>query len=251
MKFKGKKVLITGAASGIGKSLAEEFANEGSILILSDRDSLKLKDFVKELKSNGVNAFGYEVDVSDYKNMVDFSNLVLKEHNYIDVLINNAGINPSRNDILNTTSTDWEDTINTNLKGAFLCSRQAIKSMKKHSQGSIVNISSVAAFGMQKRIAYSSSKAGIIGFTKSLARDYASKNIRVNCICPGYVPTDLVKIYLSKLSAKEKKDLYDRHPMGKLGSTEDIAFAVSFLLSKKAKWITGIVLNVDGGYGIF
>ena len=155
------------------------------------------------------------------------------------------------NDILNTSLVDWEDTINTNLKGAFLCSKQAIKSMKKNSQGSIVNISSVAAFGMQKRVAYSSSKAGMIGFTKSLARDHASKNIRVNCICPGYVPTNLVKSYLTNLSAKEKKDLFDRHPMGKLGSPEDIAFAASFLLSNKAKWITGVALNVDGGYSIF
>jgi NAD(P)-dependent dehydrogenase (short-subunit alcohol dehydrogenase family) len=189
--------------------------------------------------------------VSDENDVKDAFNFINKKTNHIYGLVNNAGINPSRNDILNTSLADWEDTINTNLKGAFLCSKQAIKSMKKNSKGAIVNISSVAAFGMKKRVAYSSSKAGMIGFTKSLARDHASKNIRVNCICPGYVPTNLVKSYLNNLSAKEKKDLFDRHPMGKLGSPEDIAFATSFLLSNRAKWITGIALNVDGGYSIF
>ena len=248
--FSNKTIVVTGGSSGIGKKITEEIlAEKGRVFVLSKNEK-KITTLNKKYISNK-KFLGIQCDISDENDVKDAFNFIYKKTNHIYGLVNNAGINPSRNDILNTTSTDWEDTINTNLKGAFLCSRQAIKSMKKHSQGSIVNISSVAAFGMQKRIAYSSSKAGIIGFTKSLARDYASKNIRVNCICPGYVPTDLVKIYLSKLSAKEKKDLYDRHPMGKLGSTEDIAFAVSFLLSKKAKWITGIVLNVDGGYGIF
>ena len=248
--FSNKTIVVTGGSSGIGKKITDEIlAAKGRVFVLSKNEK-KIISLNKKYISNK-KFLGIQCDVSDENDVKDAFNFINKKTNHIYGLVNNAGINPSRNDILNTSLVDWEDTINTNLKGAFLCSKQAIKSMKKNSQGSIVNISSVAAFGMQKRVAYSSSKAGMIGFTKSLARDHASKNIRVNCICPGYVPTNLVKSYLTNLSAKEKKDLFDRHPMGKLGSPEDIAFAASFLLSNKAKWITGIALNVDGGYSIF
>ena len=248
--FSNKTIVVTGGSSGIGKKITDEIlAAKGRVFVLSKNEK-KIISLNKKYISNK-KFLGIQCDVSDENDVKDAFNFINKKTNHIYGLVNNAGINPSRNDILNTSLVDWEDTINTNLKGAFLCSKQAIKSMKKNSHGSIVNISSVAAFGMQKRVAYSSSKAGMIGFTKSLARDHASKNIRVNCICPGYVPTNLVKSYLTNLSAKEKKDLFDRHPMGKLGSPEDIAFATSFLLSNKAKWITGIVLNVDGGYSIF
>ncbi len=248
--FSNKTIVVTGGSSGIGKKITDEIlAAKGRVFVLSKNEK-KIISLNKKYISNK-KFLGIQCDVSDENEVKDAFNFINKKTNHIYGLVNNAGINPSRNDILNTSLSDWEDTINTNLKGAFLCSKQAIKSMKKNSQGAIVNISSVAAFGMEKRVAYSSSKAGIIGFTKSLARDHASKNIRVNCICPGYVPTNLVKSYLTNLSAKEKKDLFDRHPMGKLGSPEDIAFATSFLLSNRAKWITGIALNVDGGYSIF
>ena len=248
--FSNKTIVVTGGSSGIGKKITDEIlAAKGRVFVLSKNEK-KIISLNKKYISNK-KFLGIQCDVSDENDVKDAFNFINKKTNHIYGLVNNAGINPSRNDILNTSLVDWEDTINTNLKGAFLCSKQAIKSMKKNSHGSIVNISSVAAFGMQKRVAYSSSKAGMIGFTKSLARDHASNNIRVNCICPGYVPTNLVKSYLTNLSAKEKKDLFDRHPMGKLGSPEDIAFAASFLLSNKAKWITGVALNVDGGYSIF
>ena len=248
--FINKTIVVTGGSSGIGKKITDEIlAAKGRVFVLSKNEK-KITSLNKKYISNK-KFLGIQCDVSDENDVKDAFNFINKKTNHIYGLVNNAGINPSRNDILNTSLADWEDTINTNLKGAFLCSKQVIMSMKKNSQGSIVNISSVAAFGMKKRIAYSSSKAGMIGFTKSLARDHASRNIRVNCICPGYVPTNLVKSYLTNLSAKEKKDLFDRHPMGKLGSPEDIAFATSFLLSNRAKWITGIALNVDGGYSIF
>lgn len=248
--FSNKTIVVTGGSSGIGKKITDEIlAAKGRVFVLSKNEK-KITSLNKKYISNK-KFLGIQCDVSDENDVKDAFNFINKKTNHIYGLVNNAGINPSRNDILNTSLADWEDTINTNLKGAFLCSKQVIKSMKKNSQGSIVNISSVAAFGMKKRIAYSSSKAGMIGFTKSLARDHASRNIRVNCICPGYVPTNLVKSYLTNLSVKEKKDLFDRHPMGKLGSPEDIAFATSFLLSNRAKWITGIALNVDGGYSIF
>ena len=248
--FNNKTIVVTGGSSGIGKKITEEIlAERGRVFVLSKNEK-KINSLNKEYISNK-KFLGIQCDVSDESVVKEAFNFINKKTNHIYGLVNNAGINPSRNNILSTSLADWEDTINTNLKGAFLCSKEAIKSMKKNSQGSIVNISSVAAFGMQRRVAYSSSKAGMIGFTKSLARDHASKSIRVNCICPGYVPTNLVKGYLDNLSKKEKKDLLDRHPLGKLGTPEDIASAASFLLSSKAKWITGVVLNVDGGYSIF
>ena len=142
MKFKNKKILITGAASGIGKSLAEEFANEGSILILSDIDVLKLKDFVNELKSNGVDAFGYEANVSNYKNMVDFSNLVLKEHNYIDVLINNAGIN-LMDTIDNGDIDEFENLMAINFWGVVYGVNVFLPTLIQRDEAYIVNISSI------------------------------------------------------------------------------------------------------------
>ena len=207
--FSNKTIVVTGGSSGIGKKITDEIlAAKGRVFVLSKNEK-KIISLNKKYISNK-KFLGIQCDVSDENDVKDAFNFINKKTNHIYGLVNNAGINPSRNDILNTSLADWEDTINTNLKGAFLCSKQAIKSMKKNSQGSIVNISSVAAFGMKKRVAYSSSKAGMIGFTKSLARDHALKNIRVNCICPGYVPTNLVKSYLTNLSAKEKKDLFNK-----------------------------------------
>ena len=185
MKFKGKKVLITGAASGIGKSLAEEFANEGSVLILSDIDSLKLKDFVKELKSNGVNAFGYEVNVSDYNNMTDFGSLVLREHNYIDVLINNAGIN-LMDTVENGDINEFKNLIAINFWGVVYGVNIFLPTLIQRDEAYIVNISSILGLmSLPGQAAYNSSKAAVKAYTEALKMELADSSIIVSSVHPG------------------------------------------------------------------
>ena len=191
MKFKGKKVLITGAASGIGKSLAEEFANEGSVLILSDIDSLKLKDFIKELKSNGVNAFGYEVDVSDYNNMTDFGSLVLREHNYIDVLINNAGIN-LMDTVENGDINEFKNLMAINFWGVVYGVNIFLPTLIQRDEAYIVNISSILGLmSLPGQAAYNSSKAAVKAYTEALKMELADSSIIVSSVHPGGIKTDI------------------------------------------------------------
>ena len=191
MKFKNKKILITGAASGIGKSLAEEFANEGSILILSDIDAYKLKVFVNELKSNGVQAFGYEVNVSDYKNMIDFGNLVIKEHNYIDVLINNAGIT-----LMDTVESgdidEFENLMAINFWGVVYGVNVFLPTLIQRDEAYIVNISSILGLmSLPGQAAYNSSKAAVKAYTEALKMELADSSINVSSVHPGGVKTDI------------------------------------------------------------
>ena len=189
MNFKNKKILITGAASGIGKSLAEEFANEGSILILSDIDVLKLKDFVNELKSNGVDAFAYDVDVSDYKNMIDFSNLVLKEHNFIDVLINNAGIN-LMDTIDNGDIDEFENLMAINFWGVVYGVNVFLPTLIQRDEAYIVNISSILGLmSLPGQAAYNSSKAAVKAYIS--IKMEADSSINVSSVHPGGIKTDI------------------------------------------------------------
>ena len=191
MKFENKKIVITGAASGIGKSLAEEFANEGSTLILSDIDSLKLKDFVTELKSNGADAFGYEANVSDNKNMIDFSNLVLKEHNYIDVLINNAGIN-LMDTIENGDIDEFENLMAINFWGVVYGVNVFLPTLIQRDEAYIVNISSILGLmSIPGQAAYNSSKAAVKAYTEALKMELADSSINVSSVHPGGVKTDI------------------------------------------------------------
>ena len=191
MKFKGKKVLITGAASGIGKSLAEEFANEGSILILSDIDSFKLRDFVKELKSNGVDAFGYEVNVSDYNNMTDFGSSVLREHNYIDVLINNAGIN-LMDTVENGDINEFKNLMAINFWGVVYGVNIFLPTLIKRDEAYIVNISSILGLmSLPGQAAYNSSKAAVKAYTEALKMELADSSIIVSSVHPGGIKTDI------------------------------------------------------------
>ncbi len=191
MKLKNKKILITGAASGIGKSLAEEFANEGSILILSDIDAHKLNSFVKELRSNGVDAFGYEVNVSDYKNMIDFSNLVLKEHNFIDVLINNAGIT-----LMDTVESgdigEFENLMAINFWGVVYGVNVFLPTLIQRDEAYIVNISSILGLmSLPGQAAYNSSKAAVKAYTEALKMELADSSINISSVHPGGVKTDI------------------------------------------------------------
>ena len=191
MKFKNKKILITGAASGIGKSLAEEFANEGSILILSDINAHKLNSFVKELRSNGVDAFGYEVNVSDYKNMIDFSSLVLKEHNFIDVLINNAGIT-LMDTIEGGDIGEFENLMAINFWSVVYGVNVFLPTLIQREEAYIVNISSILGLmSLPGQAAYNSSKAAVKAYTEALKMELADSSINVSSVHPGGIKTDI------------------------------------------------------------
>ena len=248
--MKDKVFVVTGATSGIGLAIAKEISEKRRKVIFIGRDQKK----IDKLNSKFVNKNSYiamKCNINDESEVKKTFEEIKKKYGNIFGLVNNAGINPSRNKIDKTSLKDWNQTLETNLTGAFLCSKYAINQMKKIKKGSIVNISSVAAFGMKERVSYSSSKAGLIGLTKSMALDHAKEDIRINCICPGYIKTKLVKDYLENLSKKEHETLIKRHPMHKFGDVEDIAKVVEFLLSNNSKWITGTVINVDGGYSAF
>lgn len=248
--LKNKIFVVTGGTSGLGLSIANElYKNHGTVIVLG-RDKDKVKN-ISELYFKKNRFIALNCDVTNELQIQQTFDYIKINYGPIYGLVNNAGINPSRTNIIETSIANWNKTIKTNLSGFFLCSKYAINHMKESRKGSIVNISSVASSGMKNRIAYSSSKAGIIGFTKSLALDHAEEGIRVNCICPGYIPTKLVGKYLDDLPQEEFNELVNRHPMKKLGEPIDIAHASKFLLSEESKWITGAILNVDGGYSIY
>ena len=251
LNFNKKIIVVTGGCSGIGEEVVKRIAEYGGIVVALGRSPDKFHYLNSINNKSAGEIIPLKCDVSNYDNVEQVFNEIEKNFGSIFGLVNNAGVNPSRNNILNTSLKDWEETIKINLTGAFNCSKFAIKQMDQKSIGSIVNISSIAGLhGLQNRVAYSSSKAGLIGLTKSLAIDHARNNIRVNCICPGYVKTNLVSEYIKNLNESEYKLLINSHPIGRLGSVEDITNAILFLLSEKSSWITGEVLSVDGGYGL-
>ena len=247
--LKNKVFLISGGTSGIGYEVGMElYRNKGTVILIG-RDKNKIDRINKKFKHNKLVSF--KCDVTNEVEVKDLFKKINKRFKTIYGLVNCVGINPSRTNIINTKLEDWELTIETNLTSYFILCKQAVKLMKKSKRGAIVNISSVAADGMKERIPYSSSKAGIIGLTKSLALDHAHENIRVNCICPAYIPTKLVQGFINSLSRKEYNKLVSRHPMKKLGKPKDVATATKFLLSAESSWITGNILYVDGGYNIY
>lgn len=243
---KQKIYIVTGGFSGIGLSICKKLLLENHIVISigkTPQKSLNLKQKFKIYKKK------FDPIICNLENeneIKEFKKYINKKYLKIDGLVNNAGINPSRNNILRTSLNDWNKTLNVNLTGVFLITKYIISHLKNNS--SIVNISSVAAKGMKNRISYSTSKAGLIGFTKSLAIDFAKRKIRVNCLLPGYVKTNLVKNYFGNLSITEKNELIEKHALNKIGEPKDISEIVSFLLSDKSKWMTGSIINIDGGY---
>jgi len=248
--MKNKTFVVTGATSGLGLAIANEIYKHNGKVILIGRDEKKI-DQINKKNLKKKNFLALKCDITKEMEVKKTFETIEDKYGNIYGLVNNAGINPSRNDVTKTSLIDWRKTLETNLTGAFLCSKYAIFYMKKLKKGSIVNISSVAASGMKDRVSYASSKAGLIGLTKAMALDHAQDNVRVNCICPGYVPTKLVNNYLKKLTKKGLEELVKRHPMQKLGKPEDIANATKFLLSNDSEWVTGTVINVDGGYSVF
>jgi len=240
----GKVSIITGATRGIGKGIAEKFANEGSDVIFTYASSEeKAKIVEKELQAKGVQAKGYKVNAADYDATVEFVKEVYKDFPVVDIVVNNAGI--TRDNLLLRMSVEqWDEVIDTNLKSVFNMTKAVMRNMLKKRSGSIINMASVVGVrGNPGQANYAASKAGIIGFTKSVALELGSRNIRCNAIAPGFIETEMT----AALDQEVVKGWTDNIPLKRGGQPEDIANATVFLASDMSAYISGQTLNVCGG----
>ena len=244
MRFENQVAIVTGAGRGIGHAIAVRLASEGARVASVSRTEANAKKTAGEINaSRADSAKAYAVDVSNHADVQKIGAQILEDFGRIDILVNNAGV--TRDGLsMRMSVDDWDTVLNTNLKGAFNFVQSVQRSMIKQRSGRIVNISSVIGLiGNAGQANYAASKAGLIGFTKSLARELASRSITVNAVAPGFVVTDMTET----LSEQVKQAIQSKIPMGTLGQTEDIASAVAFLASAEARYITGQVLTVDGG----
>lgn len=246
----GKVAIVTGAARGIGEGIALKLAAEGAAIAftyVSDGSSERAKALVEKLTVFGVKAKAYQTNAGDYTACEIFVSDVLKEFGQIDICVNNAGISKD-NLLLRMTPEQWDDVMQTNLKSVFNMTKQVIRSMMKAKSGCIINMSSVIGeMGNAGQSSYAASKAGVIGFTKSIAKELGSRNIRCNAIAPGFVETDMT----SYLKDGEGANKYKAGiPLGRFGTTEDIANVALFLASDQSNYVTGQVISVCGGLNI-
>ena len=239
----GKIAIVTGGGSGIGLAIAEKFTQSGIETIIVGRDENKLKQAKEKL---GELCHAMPCDVSNLASIPGFVCNVIKQFGQIDVLVNNAGINMKK-DFTEVTDEDFQKVITTNLTGVFAMSREVVKQMLIQKSGSIINISSMAAqYGLPRVIAYSASKTAIDGMTRAMAVELSPKGIRVNAIAPGFIYSDMTAKALNS-DPERKAKVFGRTPMGIMGQPADIGDAAYFLVSEAAKFITGVVLPVDGG----
>jgi len=243
MHLQGRSALITGAAQGIGKAIALSLARAGADVAISDVNLDKAKETAAELSALGVKAFAFGGSVADGAAATAMVEDAASALGKLDILVNNAGITRD-NLIMRMKEDDWDLVLDINLKGAFLCSKAALKIMSKARTGRIINIASiVGAMGNAGQANYVASKAGLIGFTKTIAREYASRNVTANAVAPGFIDTAMTQA----LPEKVREDLMKQIPLARLGSPEDVAAAVKFLASDSAAYITGQVIHVNGG----
>lgn len=242
-----KIAVVTGGAKGIGKAISKKLAIDGFKVIVNYNSSKeKAKLLYEEILNLGYEIDLMKADLSKCDEAKKFITNVIQKYNSIDVLVNNAGISIDGL-FTDVSDEDWDNVINTNLRSAFICSREAVKTMIWNKNGKIINISSMWGItGASCEVVYSISKAGIIGLTKSLAKEVGPSNIQVNAVAPGVIMTDMMNGY----TKEDIEDLKERTPLMKIGTTEDVANAVAFLASKKADFITGEILNVNGGFMI-
>ncbi len=240
----GKIAVVTGAGRGIGREIARRLAECGAVVIVNYHGSKEAAwEIVKEITEKGGTAEAIQCDVADFEASEAFAKQVLDKYKRVDILVNNAGITRD-NLIMRMSEQDYEDVLDTNLKGAFHMIRHFSRSFLKQRSGKIINISSVSGLlGNPGQANYAASKAGLIGLTKSVARELASRNIQVNAVAPGFIETDMTK----SMTEEARKELSGRIPMGRMGNTGNIADAVVFLAGTGADYITGQVLCVDGG----
>lgn len=243
-KLDGKTAVVTGASRGIGRAIALELAKEGANVVVNYSGSeAKAKEVVEEILKNGQKAIAVQANVADNDSVQNLMKTALDEFGSIDILVNNAGI--TRDNLLMRMKEDeWDDVINTNLKGVFLCTKAVTRQMMKQRSGRIINIASVVGvMGNAGQANYTAAKAGVIGLTKTSARELAPRNILVNAIAPGFIETEMTEV----LPEDVKNAMLSQIPLTKFGKAENVAKAVVFLASDDAEYITGQTLHVDGG----
>ena len=246
MRISEKVAIITGAASGIGRTTAILFAKEGGKVIVADQNEVGGNETVDMIRSDGGQAIFERVNVTSATDMQDMVETTINTYGKLNILVNNAGI-AIRLPVVDLPEEDWDHNIDVNLKSIYLSSKYAIPRMIENEGGSIVNIASIYGIvGGRIRAAYTASKGGVVNLTRSMALDYALHKIRVNCVCPGFVNTPLLKNILK--TPEEYQALADLHPMGRLGDMLEIAQGILYLASDASSFVTGIALPIDGGY---
>jgi 3-oxoacyl-[acyl-carrier protein] reductase len=243
MELKDKVAFVTGGAQGIGRTISEELARAGAHVVLGDVNLEGAQATAESINISGGSASAVKIDVSNATEVREVFDFIIKDKKPVDILVNNAGI--TRDGLMvRMKESDWDLVLDINLKGSFLCSQQAAKQMMKQKSGAIVNIASIVGeMGNFGQANYSASKAGVIGLTKTLAREVASRGIRVNAIAPGFIDTEMTRV----LDEEVRQKLIEQIPLARLGLPEDVARCVNFLVSDKSSYITGQVINLNGG----
>jgi 3-oxoacyl-[acyl-carrier protein] reductase len=243
MTFSGRVALVTGASQGIGRACALRLAQSGATLALAARNQEKLNDLATQIAAAGGKAEAFLLDVGDEEQIKATFKAVIERFGKIDILVNNAGITRDQL-VMRMKRADWDSVLNTNLTSAYLCTQQAIGSMLKQRWGRIINITSIfGQMGQAGQANYAASKAGLIGLTMAIAREVGSRNITCNAVAPGFIETAMTSV----LKDDFKENAIKMIPLGRVGSPEDVAGAVAFLASEEASYISGHVLNVNGG----
>lgn len=244
MSLIDKTAIVTGGSRGIGRSIALKLASMGANVVVNYTNNAdKANEVVQAIKDMGRDALAIKADISQPEDVINLVKIVEEYFSSIDILVNNAGITRD-NLIIRMKDEDWDNVMNTNLKGTYLCTKYIGKKMMKQRSGKIVNISSVVGImGNAGQSNYSASKAGVIGFTKSIAKEFSSRGINVNAVAPGFIETDMTESLTEDIKSNYAKNI----PLGRLGTPGDISNLVAFLCSEQSNYITGQVINIDGG----
>ena len=238
--------MVTGSSRGIGKEIAQAFAEEGAIVMIIDVNAELAEEVKKDFIGRGLKAESFCCDVTNLQNVGEIVTKILDKYKRVDILVNNAGITKD-NLLLRMSENDWDAVVNVNLRGPFVCTKAVTKAMMKARKGRIINIASIIGIrGNAGQTNYAATKAGVIGFTKSIARELASRGITANAIAPGYIQTAMT----AQLNDNVREELLKQIPLGLLGTAKDVAGACLFLASSEASYITGQTIVVDGGMAI-